>query len=57
MTKTQKAETKYTKVQLLNSKVFSNRKDALGAVIKDGEMLTIKEAQGRLDKFMKGKVK
>lgn len=57
MTKTQKAETKYTKFQLLNSKVFSNRKDALGAVIKDGEMLTIKEAQGRLDKFMKGKVK
>lgn len=51
------AEVKFTKEQLLSAAIFANRKDALGVVIKDGESLTVADAQTRLDKFMKGKVK
>ena len=48
--------TKYAKESLLQAKVFANRKDALQAVVKEGEFLTLKEATARLDGFMKGKV-
>lgn len=47
---------KFTKDKLLRAAIFSERKDVLGAVIKDGEELTTQEAQARLEKFMKGKV-
>lgn len=50
-------EIKFSKDKLLKSAIFSNRKDALGVVIKDGEEVTIKEATERLEKFMKGQVK
>jgi len=50
-------EIKFTKEKLLKSTIFSNRKDALGVVVKDGEEITIKEAAERLEKFMKGQVK
>lgn len=42
---------------LLKAKIFANRKDALGAVIKQGETLTIDEAKTRLENFLKGEVK
>lgn len=48
---------KFSKERLLTATIFLQRKDALGAVIQDGEKLTIEEAQNRLEKFMKGKVK
>lgn len=48
---------KFTKIQLLNSAIFNNRKDALGVVIQEGEQITIEEVHSRLEKFMKGKVK
>lgn len=48
--------TKFPKEQLLKAAIFSDRKDALGVVIQDGEEITIEEAQTRLEKFMKGKV-
>jgi hypothetical protein len=48
--------TKFPKEVLLKAAIFANRKDALGVVVKDGESLTIEEAQARLDEFMKGKV-
>ena len=47
---------KFQKEKLLTAAIFSNRKDALGVIIQDGEELTIEEAQARLEKFMKGKV-
>ena len=47
---------KFPKEVLLKAAIFANRKDALGVVVKDGESLTIEEAQARLDEFMKGKV-
>lgn len=47
----------FTKEALLSSGYFDNRKDALAVVIKDDEELTIEEAQARLDKFLKRKVK
>ena len=50
-------EIKFTKEKLLKATIFSNRKDALGVVVKDGEEITIKEAAERLEKFMKGQVK
>ena len=48
---------KFPKEKLLKAAIFSNRKDALGVIIEDGEELTIEEAQARLEKFMKGQVK
>lgn len=47
---------KFPKEQLLKATIFSDRKDALGVVIHDGEKITIEEAQTRLEEFMKGKV-
>ena len=47
----------FTREALLASGYFDNRKDALAVVIKDDEELTIEEAQARLDKFLKRKVK
>lgn len=47
----------FTKDMLLASGYFDNRKDALAVVIEDGEEITIEEAQTRLAKFMKRKVK
>lgn len=51
-----KKATKFSKNALLDAEAFSNRKDALKVVIKDGETLTIEEANARLEKFMKRKV-
>lgn len=47
----------FTKDALLASGYFDNRKDALAVVIKDGEEITIEEAQARLDRFLRRKVK
>lgn len=47
----------FPKETLLKAKVFANRKDALAVVIKDDEVLSIAEAQSRLDDFLKGEVK
>lgn len=58
MEKKTKIETvKFPKEKLLKSKMFENRKDALAVVIKDGEEISVEEANARLDKFMKRKVK
>lgn len=46
----------FTKEALLASGYFDNRKDALAVVIKDGEEITIEEAQTRLEKLMRKKV-
>ena len=52
-----KQETLFTKEQILASKRYSNRRDALGAILADGESYTFEKVDVLLDKFMKGKVK
>lgn len=47
----------FTRKSLMKSEVFSDRKDAIAVVVKDGEEVSIEEAQARLEKFMKGKVR
>lgn len=55
-TKEKVDEYKFTKKQLISSEQFKNNKDVLSVVINDNEELSIKEAQERIEKFMKGKV-
>ncbi len=52
-----KTETKYTKEQLINSDVFSNKRDLLTALLIDGENYTVKETDELIKKYLKGKVK
>lgn len=54
-----KTETKYTKEQLINSDVFSNKRDLLTALLidVDGENYTVKETDELIKKYLKGKVK
>lgn len=51
------AQSTFSKEALLQSKRFKNRKDALAALIRDDEEITVAEAQVRLDKFLKRRVK
>lgn len=46
----------FSKEQILASKKYSDRRDALGVVLADGKEYTLKEVDALLDKFMKGKV-
>lgn len=55
--KNEVVEEKFTKTELLTAKILKNRKDILSVLIKDDEKLSIREAQERIEKFMKGKVK
>ena len=47
----------FTKEQIISSKQFANRQDALAVIIEDDEELTIEEVKGRLNKFMSEEVK
>lgn len=46
----------YSKEQILASKKYENRRDALGVVLKNGEKYTLEKVDSLLEKFMKGKV-
>lgn len=48
--------TKFTREQLLGARQFSNRRDALRAVVEHDETLTVAEATQRMNEFLKGKV-
>ena len=52
-----KQETVFTKEQILASKKYKNRRDVLGAILKDGASYTLEQVDSLLEKFMKGKVK
>ena len=60
-TQTQTEETpfvsKYEKQQILKSEKYSNRRDLLSALLKDGEQYTHEEIAALIDGFMKGTVK
>lgn len=49
--------TVFTKEQILSSKKYKNRRDALGVVLADGESYTWEDVDSLLEKFMKGQVK
>ena len=56
----EKAETtvdRFSKEQILASKKYAYRRDALGAILEDGKEYTFAEVDDILDKFMKGQVK
>lgn len=57
MTAEAPAVTKYTKEQLIGSERYRNRRDLLGALLKDGEVYTLHDADTLLSNYMKGKVK
>lgn len=46
----------FTKAQLLASKKYADRRDALTALLKDGETYTLDAADKLLSQFMKGRV-
>lgn len=51
-----KQEDKFTKEQILASKKYSNRRDALGVILKDDGLYSIEQVDELLTKFLKGKV-
>ena len=52
----QKQESKFTKQQILAASRYNKRRDALKAILVDGESYSISEVNSLLDRFMKGKV-
>ena len=46
----------YTKEQILGSKKYKYRRDALGVVLADGKEYTTEEVDTLLNEFLKGKV-
>lgn len=48
---------RFTKDQLLDSKRYADRRDALSVLLEDEKTYTQAEADTLLDGFMKGKVK
>ncbi len=57
VTETVTTEPKFTKEQLLNSKKYSNNKDILAALFKEGESYSHSEVTKLIQDFMKGAVK
>ncbi len=51
-----KQENVFTKKQILASEKYVNRKDILGALLKDDDVYTIQQINSLIEKFMKGKV-
>lgn len=49
-------ESKFTKEQILASKKYSNRRDAIVAILSDNKTYTLEQVDSLLEKFMKGKV-
>ena len=52
----QHAQKQYTKEQILHAKKYENRKDLLNALLKDGELYTMQQAEKSIEDFMKGQV-
>lgn len=55
--KPEKAETLFTKEQLLRSERFQDRKDLLNALLSPEQQYTMKQAEQKTEDYMKGKVK
>lgn len=48
---------RFSKEQLAASKRFQERRDMLEALLKDGELYTVKDAEEKMEGYMKGKVR
>lgn len=53
----EKAEIKFSKEQLVASERFRERRDILEALLKTEELYTVKAVEGKIENYMKGKVK
>ena len=49
-------EVKFTKEQLIVSVRFSDNSDLLNALLEDGKQYSVSEVDGKINKYMKGKV-
>lgn len=47
---------RFSKGQLLSSKRFRGRRDILEALLRDGELYTVEDVEGKINRYMKGKV-
>ncbi len=47
----------FSREQILESKLYRDRRDLLGALLKEGETYTLAQVDNLLEGFMKGKVK
>ena len=54
---TGKVENKFSKEQLAASERFRERRDILEALLKFGELYTVKAVEEKIESYMKGKVK
>ena len=52
-----RAESKFSKEQLISSERYVNRRDLVDALLEDDREYTINEVDKKIDEFMKGKVK
>ena len=52
-----KVENKFSKEQLAASGRFRDRRDIVEALLKTGELYTVKAVEEKIEKFMKGQVK
>ena len=55
--RTERAESKFSKEQLLAAKRFRDKRDLVNALLNDGELYTMKSVEERIEKYKKGKVK
>lgn len=53
----EKKENKFSKKQILSSKRFKERQDAVGAILDDDKKYSIEEVEQMYEKFMKEEVK
>ena len=53
----EKAEIKFSKEQLVASERFRERRYILEALLKTEELYTVKAVEGKIENYMKGKVK
>lgn len=55
--KSEPAERKFSKDQIVRAAKYRNRRDLVTALLDDGKQYTINEVDSLIDNFMKGKVK
>jgi len=55
-TVTEESEPTFTKEQLIHSKRYAHKRDLLTALLKDGEALTLSQADEQIETYLKGRV-
>lgn len=52
--KTEAQEVVFSKEKILKMKRYSNRRDLLGALLKDGQTYSLNDVDALIEKFLKG---